>query len=566
MSGKKLAYLIIIVSLTALTVSMVGCAHDEYEVEVQVEPKEAGEISGEGTYEKGEKVTVEAHGDSDYIFKGWMKEGEKISDEVEYTFEIEEDKQLIVEYIEYDEEIELINDSIENYMAAYLQGHLKEAEAYLESDKALESGSDREDLKDAITPTAIPAPAVDSIKPIIVESYLEDIKYQTKIIEIDETALVELELEYLDHEEFEELFDDKLKEALDKVVTEKIDWKDILTDAIEEAPRSSLNIELELTKEDDTWKLVENPIYQGMYPNELSDSIALAHNYVTNKEDIADKVEIVENSLRKAGFENYLPLSDSENHDQFIEDLDNVMRDMELTDEREGMYSPSIGTINLVEVANQIVELEEPVVTSDQIFNMDREGIQILYRDEQITTAGNILKEWNQYFDEQIDEEQRSLMEDFHRDRIRQGGYFGKQGSNDNVVGFDFVWGGCVNLDGAVGYIDLETSEIIISNFFSGYFGSRDEKLSQWSLCDNYHVYKVRCPGKGDAELNVTDLNDYTNIEIDQPEMWGNIQEATWSEDGNKLTFKEKRNGEEYEEEIIYWELNIPNREIVKSE
>jgi len=38
--------------------------------------------------------------------------------------------------------------------------------------------------------------------------------------------------------------------------------------------------------------------------------------------------------------------------------------------------------------------------------------------------------------------------------------------------------------------------------------------------------------------------------------MWGNIQEATWSDDNNKLYFKEEK---EEETEVVYWELNIPN-------
>ncbi|OWZ84199.1 InlB B-repeat-containing protein [Natranaerobius trueperi] len=73
MSGRKLAYLIIVISLTTLTVFMVGCTSEEeaeneqdkndlnkYEVVVQTDTEEAGEIEGEGTYEEGEEVTVEA--------------------------------------------------------------------------------------------------------------------------------------------------------------------------------------------------------------------------------------------------------------------------------------------------------------------------------------------------------------------------------------------------------------------------------------------------------------------------------------------------------------------------
>ena len=549
---------------------MAGCAPEEYEVEVQADPEEAGEIKGEGTYEEGEEVTVESHGNSDYIFKGWLKEGEKISDEVEYTFEIEKDKQLIAEY---DETIEVINETIVDFQTAYLQANLGEAKEYLESEEILENTQEKEELKDEITPTA-----VDTIKPTIVDLYLDDINHQVEVIEKDdEITKVKVEWEYLDHEEFEQLFDEKLQEALDKAVVEKTDWEDILADAMEEAPNKSYEVELEFIKKDGTIKLTENPIPQKMYPYELSDSIDLANNYVENKENITNEVETVEYSLSEAGLEDYLPLSDSENHEHFLDDLDGVMRDIEPAGKRGELRSPSIGTINTVEIANQVVELEESI------------ELGIRYGSGDILTSDrDILEEWNYYFDEHVDEERRSLPH--FGDRIRQGGRLGKHDSHANLISFTLEWGGCINIFSAMGYIDTEKDEINVANFSHGSVNDpmASAKMSSqeepsWFPYDNYHVYQISSPGNERGNVyKVTDLNDYSNVEIDQPEIMGNIEKVDWSDDGSKLYFKEiidgKRDGERldrhsyseddktWEEELdvkaIEWTLNLKTNDL----
>ena len=78
---------------------MIGCA-PEYEVEVQTDPEDAGEIEGEGTYEEGEKAKVQLDIEESYEFKGWYKDGERVSEAEEYEFEIEEDKELVAEFEE----------------------------------------------------------------------------------------------------------------------------------------------------------------------------------------------------------------------------------------------------------------------------------------------------------------------------------------------------------------------------------------------------------------------------------------------------------------------------------
>ncbi|WP_158212400.1 hypothetical protein [Natranaerobius trueperi] len=53
MSLRKLTYSIMVVSLAVLIAFTTGCT-PEYEVEVQANPEEDGEIEGEGTYTEGE--------------------------------------------------------------------------------------------------------------------------------------------------------------------------------------------------------------------------------------------------------------------------------------------------------------------------------------------------------------------------------------------------------------------------------------------------------------------------------------------------------------------------------
>ena len=93
MSKRKSAYLIII-SLTALTIFVIGCATEEYEIELQADPEDAGEIKGEGIYEEGEEVVVEADPAEDYEFVSWQENDEKVSQSKEYEFEVENEREL----------------------------------------------------------------------------------------------------------------------------------------------------------------------------------------------------------------------------------------------------------------------------------------------------------------------------------------------------------------------------------------------------------------------------------------------------------------------------------------
>ncbi|ACB85140.1 InlB B-repeat-containing protein [Natranaerobius thermophilus] len=94
MLRRKLVFLIIGMSLTVLMAFTTGCSPEEYEVEVRAEPEGTGRISGEGVYEEGEEVTVKAEPEEGYEFLGWAVDGDTVSEDKNYTFEINDDKQL----------------------------------------------------------------------------------------------------------------------------------------------------------------------------------------------------------------------------------------------------------------------------------------------------------------------------------------------------------------------------------------------------------------------------------------------------------------------------------------
>ena len=66
---------------------------DEYEVTLEADPSEgADNLIGAGTYEEGEEVTIDIDVDSNYNFVEWQEDEEKVTDDKEYIFNIEEDR------------------------------------------------------------------------------------------------------------------------------------------------------------------------------------------------------------------------------------------------------------------------------------------------------------------------------------------------------------------------------------------------------------------------------------------------------------------------------------------
>ena len=108
MSGLKLHLLLLLGSLIIIIAFLSGCASEEpeeYEVEVQAAPEEAGEVTGEGLFEEGEEITVEATPKEGYEFDGWEQEGEQASSSEEYTLVVESNKNLVASFTEVDFEV-----------------------------------------------------------------------------------------------------------------------------------------------------------------------------------------------------------------------------------------------------------------------------------------------------------------------------------------------------------------------------------------------------------------------------------------------------------------------------
>ncbi len=70
-----------------------GCA-EEHQVELAVEPEEGGRVDGAGSYEYETLVTLEAEPAEGYVFAGWSEDGESVSEEKVYQFEVVEDRNL----------------------------------------------------------------------------------------------------------------------------------------------------------------------------------------------------------------------------------------------------------------------------------------------------------------------------------------------------------------------------------------------------------------------------------------------------------------------------------------
>jgi helix-turn-helix protein len=71
-----------------------------YTVTLTANPAEGGEVAGEGTYEEGTEVTIEASANDGYTFAFWTEGDEIVSTEASYTFIINEDHDFVANFEE----------------------------------------------------------------------------------------------------------------------------------------------------------------------------------------------------------------------------------------------------------------------------------------------------------------------------------------------------------------------------------------------------------------------------------------------------------------------------------
>lgn len=88
--NEKICLAFLICMFTLLT----GCVKPTFQVVVSIEPAEAGIITGEGTYKKGETVVLEAVSAEGYRFLHWKRADSVLTDTNPYSFEISESLHL----------------------------------------------------------------------------------------------------------------------------------------------------------------------------------------------------------------------------------------------------------------------------------------------------------------------------------------------------------------------------------------------------------------------------------------------------------------------------------------
>lgn len=71
-------------------------------IELSAEPEEGGTVTGEGDYYYGETVDIEAQSNSGFEFVNWLEDGFEVSTNAEYTFTVEEDRNLVANFTDAD--------------------------------------------------------------------------------------------------------------------------------------------------------------------------------------------------------------------------------------------------------------------------------------------------------------------------------------------------------------------------------------------------------------------------------------------------------------------------------
>ncbi len=105
--GNLKIYFCLAAVLVMAVLFATGCA-EEHQVELAAEPEEGGSADGAGSYEHKTLVTVKAEPAEGYVLAGWSEDGEIVSEEKDYQFEVVEDRSLValfeeeVGYIEVD--------------------------------------------------------------------------------------------------------------------------------------------------------------------------------------------------------------------------------------------------------------------------------------------------------------------------------------------------------------------------------------------------------------------------------------------------------------------------------
>ncbi len=89
---------LMITTLIIFIITITGCSPQEYEVNIEVESEDVGEVVGEGTYEAGEEVELAAIPNEEYEFENWTINGEVISEDKIYKMIVNEDLDITANF------------------------------------------------------------------------------------------------------------------------------------------------------------------------------------------------------------------------------------------------------------------------------------------------------------------------------------------------------------------------------------------------------------------------------------------------------------------------------------
>ncbi len=91
--------IVLLTTLALLFILVAGC-EETFQVSLEADPQEGGEVIGEGEYSSETEVIVEAEPVQGYSFREWKEDGETVSQEKTYEFIMEEDRDLVAVFQE----------------------------------------------------------------------------------------------------------------------------------------------------------------------------------------------------------------------------------------------------------------------------------------------------------------------------------------------------------------------------------------------------------------------------------------------------------------------------------
>lgn len=100
----------LILVLILIIILIVGCSN-ENTVSVEILSETSGKIKGAGVYKSGQNVNLEAMPSKGYQFIGWKDEELFVSDEKNYNFEIEKDRNFTARFEKKKNQLKIINQN-----------------------------------------------------------------------------------------------------------------------------------------------------------------------------------------------------------------------------------------------------------------------------------------------------------------------------------------------------------------------------------------------------------------------------------------------------------------------